>query len=131
MKYGSANLKLFFYQIKSKKKKIIMNSEPSIRGVLMACTGISSTTGIFIVYLLGTLLSWRQTALICAVIPITTLTAIFFVKFKKRITASGEKKYYDFLLCSLGTRNSNLAVVKESTRRCIEITPMVTGLGFV
>lgn len=45
----------------------------------MACAGISSTTGIFMVFLLGSLYSWRQVAFICAIIPIATLISVFFV----------------------------------------------------
>lgn len=54
-------------------------SEPSIRGILMACAGISSSTGIFMVFFLGSIFSWRQVALICAIVPIMTLIAVFFV----------------------------------------------------
>lgn len=54
-------------------------SEPSIRGILMAFSGISATTGIFAVFLLGSLLSWRTVALFCALIPLMTLIAVFFV----------------------------------------------------
>lgn len=59
---------------------IILFSEPSIRGMLMACSGISSASGIFMVFFLGSFLSWRQVAFICAVIPISSIIAVFFVR---------------------------------------------------
>lgn len=60
--------------------RILTYSEPSIRGFLSACAGISSSMGIFMVFSLGSLFSWRQVALICAIIPITTMIAVFFVR---------------------------------------------------
>lgn len=60
--------------------RIRIDSEPSIRGFLSACAGISSSVGIFMVFLLGSLFSWRQVALICAIIPVTTMIAVFFVR---------------------------------------------------
>lgn len=45
----------------------------------MAFAGISATSGIFLVFLLGTLIAWRTVALICAFVPISTLVAIYFV----------------------------------------------------
>lgn len=56
-----------------------IKSEPSIRGVLLGFCGISSSCGIFMVYLLGAFLSWRQVALICISIPASTVVAIYFV----------------------------------------------------
>lgn len=45
----------------------------------MAFAGISATSGIFLVFLLGTLLPWRTVALICAAVPTFTLFAVYFV----------------------------------------------------
>lgn len=45
----------------------------------MACTGISATSGIFLIFLLGTLLPWRSVAMICAAIPTFTVIAVYFV----------------------------------------------------
>lgn len=54
-------------------------SEPSVRGILTACAGISATTGIFLVFLLGSLIAWRDVALICAFVPLVTMVAVCFV----------------------------------------------------
>lgn len=45
----------------------------------MAFAGISATSGIFLVFLLGFLLPWRTVALICAAVPTFTLVAVYFV----------------------------------------------------
>ncbi|XP_055686788.1 facilitated trehalose transporter Tret1-like [Lutzomyia longipalpis] len=54
-------------------------SEPSIRGILTSCAGVSVMMGIFIVYFLGTVVTWRVAALICLAVPLSTLIAICFV----------------------------------------------------
>lgn len=54
-------------------------SEPSIRGVLMAFSGISSAAGTFMVFLFGTFCEWRQVALYCSFVPMLTLFGVFFV----------------------------------------------------
>lgn len=51
----------------------------------MACAGISATSGIFMVYLLGAIMSWRRVALICAFIPVATMIAILFVSLNQSI----------------------------------------------
>lgn len=53
--------------------------EPSIRGVLTSCAGVAVMLGITTVYLLGSITTWRNTALICCCVPITTAVAICFV----------------------------------------------------
>lgn len=53
--------------------------QPSIRGVLTACAGVAVMLGFSSVYLLGSITTWRNTALICCCIPITTAIAICFV----------------------------------------------------
>ncbi|GAB0097348.1 facilitated trehalose transporter Tret1 [Sergentomyia squamirostris] len=53
--------------------------QPSIRGIITSCTGVAATLGFFIGYLLGTLVTWREAALICLTIPIFTIIAICFV----------------------------------------------------
>ncbi|XP_059619775.1 facilitated trehalose transporter Tret1-like [Phlebotomus argentipes] len=54
-------------------------SEPSIRGILTSCAGVSVMLGIFTVYFLGTVVTWRVAALICLAVPLSTLVAICFV----------------------------------------------------
>lgn len=53
--------------------------EPSIRGILTSCAGVSVQLGIFTVYFLGTVVTWRVAALICLAVPLSTLVAICFV----------------------------------------------------
>lgn len=53
--------------------------QPSIRGILTACAGVSVMIGITIVYLLGTIMVWRTAALICLTVPVATMIAICFV----------------------------------------------------
>lgn len=54
-------------------------SEPSIRGVLMAFSGISSAAGTFMVFLLGAFYQWRQVAFFCSFVPMAMLFAVCFV----------------------------------------------------
>ncbi|KAL7033165.1 hypothetical protein ACKWTF_007494 [Chironomus riparius] len=53
--------------------------QPSIRGVLTSCAGVAVMIGISLVYLLGSITTWRLTALICSTVPICTAIAICFV----------------------------------------------------
>lgn len=53
--------------------------EPSIRGVLTSCAGVAVMLGFSLVYLLGSITTWRITALCCCCVPITTAVAICFV----------------------------------------------------
>ncbi|XP_058448099.1 facilitated trehalose transporter Tret1-like [Malaya genurostris] len=53
--------------------------QPSIRGILTSCAGVAVMLGFFMVYLLGTVTTWRITALICVSIPLATMIAICFV----------------------------------------------------
>lgn len=54
-------------------------SQPSIRGILIACSGVAAMLGFFFVYLMGTITMWRNVALICLAVPILTIIAISFV----------------------------------------------------
>jgi MFS transporter, SP family, solute carrier family 2 (facilitated glucose transporter), member 6 len=53
--------------------------QPSIRGVLTSCAGVAVMLGFSIVYFLGSITTWRITALICCVVPCSTAIAICFV----------------------------------------------------
>lgn len=48
----------------------------------MALSGISTILGPLIVYLLGSLIKWRQVALIPLIIPFGTMLAVYFVSDK-------------------------------------------------
>lgn len=54
-------------------------TQPSIRGILIACAGVAVMLGIFIVYMLATLALWRNVALMCLMVPLVTVVAIYFV----------------------------------------------------
>lgn len=53
--------------------------EASVRDVLTSLSGIASSLGLLCVYLLANLTDWRNVALLCLSIPITTMVAIYFV----------------------------------------------------
>lgn len=54
-------------------------SEPSIRGMLTACSAISTNLGIFGTILLGSLMPWRTVAVTCLFLPIITIILLVFV----------------------------------------------------
>lgn len=56
-------------------------SEASIRGILMACSGIITTVAMFSVYLLGSFLPWRHVAFVSAIVPILNIIVAIFVSF--------------------------------------------------
>lgn len=79
MKFGKLNELLAF----ASKFLIECNtfSQKSIRGILIALSGIAATLGLFIVFLLGSLTEWRNVAFYCINIPILTMFAVCFVSF--------------------------------------------------
>lgn len=54
-------------------------SQASMRGTLTACSGISAALGFFTVFLLGSMMPWRQVALVCAAVPLVVLFALCLV----------------------------------------------------
>lgn len=54
-------------------------SEPHIRGTLMGFLGISTTFGLFTVYLFGAFIAWRQVAVIATLFPVCALIGIIFI----------------------------------------------------
>ncbi|CAK1545675.1 unnamed protein product [Leptosia nina] len=54
-------------------------SDASVRGILTTLTNCFTSTGMFIAYLLGTVLSWRQAALVSLTVPIATMLLVMFV----------------------------------------------------
>lgn len=59
-------------------------SQPKIRGILVACSGVAVMLGVFLMYLLGTLMHWRNVALTCLFLPIIAFIVICFVSGDKR-----------------------------------------------
>lgn len=58
---------------------LLISSQKSIRGILIALSGIAATLGLFIVFLLGSLTEWRNVALYCLSVPIITMVAVCFI----------------------------------------------------
>ncbi|CAH0596285.1 unnamed protein product [Chrysodeixis includens] len=54
-------------------------SDPSVRGILTTLTNGFTSTGMFIAYLLGTVLPWRQAALVALTVPLATMLLVLFV----------------------------------------------------
>lgn len=54
-------------------------SQPSIRGILTAMSSMAATLGLFIVYSLGNIMSWRDAASYCLFVPLLTMIAVCFV----------------------------------------------------
>ncbi|XP_038207163.1 facilitated trehalose transporter Tret1-like [Zerene cesonia] len=54
-------------------------SDPSVRGILTTLTNCFTSTGMFIAYLLGTVLTWRQAALVSLTVPVATMLLVLFV----------------------------------------------------
>lgn len=57
-------------------------SESYVRDIMTTLTGITTTFGIFIIYILGNLADWRTVALYCATVPIISFIALMFVRLK-------------------------------------------------
>lgn len=55
------------------------SSDPLVRGILTTLTNGFTSTGIFVAYLLGTVLPWRQAALVALTVPLTTMVLVLFV----------------------------------------------------
>lgn len=58
-----------------------LQSEPSVRGILIGYSNINIRAGTFAVYVLNTLMAWRTVALICLTVPIASIISLCFVSF--------------------------------------------------
>ncbi|XP_057656176.1 facilitated trehalose transporter Tret1-like [Diorhabda carinulata] len=54
-------------------------SDPKYRGFLLAGISFSVAFGLFMVHLIGTFLTWKNTALICSILPLISQIIIHFV----------------------------------------------------
>lgn len=54
-------------------------SHPSIRGMLLAFSHVTVIAGSCLMYLIGSLTTWRNAALICLTVPCATVVALWFV----------------------------------------------------
>lgn len=65
-----------------KKNEILvyrLNSETSVRDVMIASSGISASFGFLLVFLFGSMFNWRTVALFSSCIPIAALLSLAFV----------------------------------------------------
>ncbi|XP_059058729.1 facilitated trehalose transporter Tret1-like [Achroia grisella] len=77
-------------------------SDPSLRGFLTTLTNGFTSTGIFVAYLLGTVLPWRQAALVALVVPLLTMLLVLFVpETPVWLLSKGRKKEALQSLCRL------------------------------
>ncbi|XP_041983285.1 facilitated trehalose transporter Tret1-like [Aricia agestis] len=51
-------------------------SEPSVRGALCTSTQMFASIGIFVIYFFGTVLTWRQAALLCLAAPLASMLMV-------------------------------------------------------
>lgn len=56
-------------------------SEPGVRGALCTLTLLFTSLGVFAMYLLGSLVSWRYAALISLSVPIASMLLVLLVTF--------------------------------------------------
>ncbi|KAM3956448.1 facilitated trehalose transporter Tret1 [Aphomia sociella] len=77
-------------------------SDPSLRGLLTTLTTGFTSSGIFIAYLLGTVLPWRQAALVALTIPLLTMVLVLLVpETPVWLLSKGRKKEALKSLCRL------------------------------
>lgn len=116
-------------------------SEPEARGTLLTISGFSLNFGIFLVLGLGALMPWRQVSFICAVCPLACLIAVSFVSsiqssiwYNQQILLLNvtSRSWTDACAFKLhwinffaGSRDSPMASVKRSYKRCAKIIAMV------
>lgn len=105
------------------------NSQPSIRGILTSCAGIAVMLGIFIVFLLGSIMTWRNVALICLSVPLVTVVAICFVSQLNIFNGPQMVIEIQIIALCIDSWNSYVAIIKESTERRSKISAMAKGMG--
>lgn len=54
-------------------------SQPSVRGILVSSSTLSTTIAPLLIFLLGTMTTWRNVAMFACVVQLFTLVALFFV----------------------------------------------------
>lgn len=94
----------------------------------MSCAGLSVSVGVFIVFLMSSMMSWRTVSLVCVIFPIVTFVALFFVRnYYYRYNHLKLVKYK--LMCFVGSGNTNLAIIQITEGRCSKIVAMATRMG--
>lgn len=68
------NLQLFIKRITD-----IFDRQPSVRGILLTITSMFNMIGIFAMFFLGSITTWRNAALVGLTIPLLTLVVLTFV----------------------------------------------------
>lgn len=59
-------------------------SHPSLRGILLAFSHVTVMVGMFLMYLLGSVMTWRRAAAVCGLVPCVTVVALMFVSTRDR-----------------------------------------------
>lgn len=103
-----------------------MNSEPSVRDVLLALTGVSAGFAHIVVYTVGLWFDWRTVALLSSSIPITALIALLFVS-RVILTLRYSKLILHYLF--QGSRDSNLASISAPRWGSLKIVAMAARMG--
>lgn len=123
MSVRSGRLGIFLATLKKKLINVSPGSQPSIRGILLACSVVAAMIGFLIVYAMGTVTTWRNAALVCLAVPSFAALAICFVRI--RTNPLSEHIYYWFS----DTRNTVLAPVQKPQSRGPKIPAMASRLG--
>ncbi|XP_052754097.1 facilitated trehalose transporter Tret1-like isoform X2 [Galleria mellonella] len=77
-------------------------TDPSLRGLLTTLTNGFTSAGIFVAYLLGTVLPWRQAALVALTVPLLTMLLVLLVpETPVWLLSKGRKKEALQSLCRL------------------------------
>lgn len=71
--------------MKKQKTKYSLCSEPNIRGILTANFAIAVNLGMLSSMLFGSLMAWRNVAILFLSVPIFTIIIIFFVSLFGRL----------------------------------------------
>lgn len=109
-------------------------SHPSIRGMLLAFSHVTSIIGMCMMYLIGTLTTWRNAALICLSVPCVTIVALWFVSSETRTTKMIMVQFLIdnvFVSCLyIGSWNTTLAHKPPASRWCCQGSAVATRMGF-
>lgn len=83
------------------------------------------------VFLLGSVMAWRDVAAVCIIVPLTTLIAICFVSCTFSLTSGLLSQAFTSILILIfsDTRNAIMADIEKSPGGSASITAMAARLG--
>lgn len=93
----------------------------------MAGSGIASTLGMFVVYVLGSVTEWRNVAFYCFFVPVITMIAVCFVSITISNRSSSSANSSNDSLTDSGI--AVVAVVQKPHRRRTKIVAMASRMG--